>query len=150
MLKRGVTPLLMTIILVGFSVAVVTVVVVWSTGYVKEVKEKQGGVAGSRLDCATDIQIAVNNVQISGGSATVDVENLKENVDALFIIFRGGLGQDSVEVMDTLYEGDLKTFDVDFNIGKSGDVGEVDVIPRIKIAPGVYEACSGQHEVFEL
>lgn len=149
MLKRGVTPLLMTVILIGFAVSVTAVVMIWGTSYVKDIQEKQGGFASTKLSCSTDIQIAVDNAQVSGSSASVTVENLRQNIDSFYFIFRGGSGQDNVESLDMLYEGDLKTYNINFNSGFTGQVEEVDVIPRIKVASGVYESCSGQHEVYE-
>ncbi|MDO8628397.1 MAG: hypothetical protein Q7R56_01425 [Nanoarchaeota archaeon] len=150
MRKRGITPLIATVILLGFAIAIIIIVILFTTDYVKDLQEKQGAIAQSRLECATDISFSINNAEPSGASITITLENLKEFIDAFYIVVRNGQSQQTIELEEGLETATIKDFTIEYNPGSVGTPEEIDIIPRIKIAPGVYEACSGQHEVYEL
>jgi len=148
--KRGITPLIATILLVGFVVVIITIVLIWGTDFVKDIQEKQGGIATTGLECTIDIQIAINNIEQFGNTLEIEIENLGENVDSLIIIPRGDEGQDNIETYIQILSGRIEYIEIQYNAVKVGTLEEVDVIPRIGIVKGVHRACSKQHEVYEL
>ena len=150
MLKKGVSPLIATVLLIGFTIVIVTTVTLWNKTYVTELKQKQGSISSSKLDCLTDIAVTIKDLRISGSSFEVDVENLKQNVDSFLFIVRGDKGQDSVEVLQSLSASEIKTLTGEFNILQVGNPEAVDVIPKVFIGPGSYEPCSSKKVSYEV
>ncbi|HLD15325.1 MAG TPA: archaellin/type IV pilin N-terminal domain-containing protein [Candidatus Nanoarchaeia archaeon] len=150
MLKRGVSPLIATVLLIGFTIAVVATVTLWNRTYVTELKQKQGAISSSKLDCLTDIAVTIKGVSLSGSSLDVDVENLKNDVDGFVFVVRGSKGQNSLEVLEPLSASEVKTFTVEFNVFEVGTPEVVDVIPKVFIGPGIYEPCSSKKVSYEV
>ncbi|MDO8555547.1 MAG: hypothetical protein Q7R96_00040 [Nanoarchaeota archaeon] len=149
-IKRGITPLLATVILVGFAVVIVVLVMLWSSTYIEDIQEKQGGIAATRLSCATDISIAITDVQTFGNTLTITVENTNQAIDNFFVVIHGTEDQMTVTVDTAAPAGSITTLSAVYDQTRVGQINDIDIIPRIKIAGGVYESCSGQHETYEL
>ncbi len=147
--KRGITPLIATVVLVGFAVVIIALVVLWGTGYVKDLQEKEGSIAATKLGCSTDVGIALLGAEMSGDDILIEVENTREQIDGFYIVVRGDGWQDTLEVAEGVGPGEVKTIRASYDT-TLGDAEEVDVIPRLAVASGIYESCSGQHEVYEL
>lgn len=49
--KKGISPLIATVILIGFVVAIAAVVMLWGRGIVEETAEKQGEISQAKLAC---------------------------------------------------------------------------------------------------
>jgi len=65
-MKKGVSPLIATVLLIAFTVSIGSVVMNWGTGYVKEEQEKATVTSDVRLTCATDVNLKImemNNMQ---------------------------------------------------------------------------------------
>ena len=150
MKKRGITPLIATVILIGFAIAIIIIVILFTSNYVKDLQEKQGALAQTKYTCATDIGISIRNAQLSGGSITITIENLKQPIDNFYIVVRNRGSQETVELQEALATADIQDYTITYNPAIVGTPKEIDVIPRIEVAPTIYEACSGQHEVYEL
>ena len=148
--KRGITPLIATVILVGFAVAIIVLVMLWSSTYIKDIQEKQGSIAEARLNCATDISFNVQNIEQFGTQFAITLENMNQPIDSFFIVIRGDNDQQTVTVNTPLAATAITTLDAVYDETIVGQAQEIDIIPRIEIAGGVYESCSGQHEVYEL
>ncbi|HLC54978.1 MAG TPA: hypothetical protein VJJ75_00435 [Candidatus Nanoarchaeia archaeon] len=148
--KRGITPLIATVILVGFAIVILTLVLLWGTKYVRDLQEKEGEIAATKLSCSTGVGIALLSAELIGLDISIQVENTKEQIDGLYVVARGSAGQETMEVAEEIGPGEVKTIRVSYDSARVGTAEEVDVIPRLAVAPGIYESCSGQHEVYEL
>ena len=151
--KRGLSPLIATVLLVGFSVAIVALVIVWGTNYVKEVQEKEGGIAEGKLNCATDVEINILNVEkIADGQLDISVANVKNTVDGFVFRVNGNKGTDIVAVNTKIESAGTQTIQLNYDASATGDItsGSIEAIPRIRIGKGAYEACSNQLVKFKL
>ncbi|MDP4012171.1 MAG: hypothetical protein Q8R00_01010 [Candidatus Nanoarchaeia archaeon] len=142
MKKRGVSPLIATVLLIGFVVAAAGVAMLWTRGFVEEIQEKQGAQGGARLSCATDIQIGVREASFGSGIVQVTVENYKQRVDGFIFVVHGPGGTSSEESVTGVDAGGLNQIQVDYDTIKTGgNPQKVDVIPRIKLGKGAYQPC---------
>lgn len=151
--KRGISPLIATVILVGFAVAIIILVLLWGSKYIRDIQEKEGEIAATRLSCSTDVAFAILDVEAAGNDLSIQIENLREPLDSFYVIIRGpGNDQDTIEVTDdvVLATGEIKILRVTYDPARVETAKEVDIVPRLAVAPGVYESCSGQHETYEL
>ena len=133
--KRGITPLIATVILLGFTIAIVVIVILFSSNYIKDLQEKQGTIATTRLACATDISILIQDAVLSGSDITITLENTKETIDAFYVVVRNNFNkQQTIEVKETLPASMIQDYTITYNPGIVGIPTELDIIPRIKIS----------------
>ena len=129
--KKGVEPLITTVLVIGMVVAGSVIVFFWGEGFTEELIEKGAGVAISELNCVSDVKIDI----IRHDASTLTVENKgKGKIDAFTLIEDGGTPhKEYVEIEP----GDIAT--VDYFGG-----AKIVVIPELRIAKGVFQPCSGK------
>ncbi|MFH1455467.1 MAG: archaellin/type IV pilin N-terminal domain-containing protein [archaeon] len=143
MKKNGVSPLIATVLLIGFTVAIVSLLIIWGTNFLQETAEKEGAQAEGELNCQF-VDFTVTNVDISGDNFEITISNFNEDpIDAF--VFR---------IEDT--NGDYYPFQVYDSISGAGistiqavdtgltDYNTLQVIPRLEIANNVYVTCEDQ------
>lgn len=141
MKKRGISPLIATVLLIGFVVAAAAVVMIWTRGFVGELQEKEGGQSSARLSCATDVEIGVRDLTFGSGQMTVVVENKRGKVDGFIFVVQGATDSASVESATTLESGEIANIDFSYDSITVGQPDKVDIIPRLKLGKGVYQPC---------
>ena len=146
--KKGISPLIATVLLIGFTVAVAAVIIIWSRNFVKEKAEKEGVLSEKRLQCE-NVEIDVQS--INKNNREIVVENKGNEVLDGFIlrVVSGGVGADkiiqkieaakTVTIKTSLFEG-------------LGSNAKIDLIPALKPegtnAPLV--PCSNKHKVIKV
>ena len=75
--KKGISPLIATVLIIGFTVALAAVIMVWGQGFIKGMQEKTEAGADVQLVCAQDVSMSVSNVCEDGvtGNLKVTVKN---------------------------------------------------------------------------
>ena len=75
-MKKGISPLIATVLLIAFTVAVAGIISVWLTGFASTTTKTVGGQANIEIIC-TGGQISLSNLRFcsSGGNLTGDVSN---------------------------------------------------------------------------
>lgn len=97
MRKKGISPLISTVLLIGFSVALAAVVMTWGLDYIRGSTEKVGEKTEEYLRCS-DLAFEISAVDCSAGRVTVqnngelDIANvtLRLYVGPDITIFNGG------------------------------------------------------------
>lgn len=79
-MKKGISPLIATVLLIGFVVAIGAIVMLWGKGFVTERAEKSGELSKAQLDC-TQVNLKFLNL-VSGrvtfeNRGTVDINAFK-------------------------------------------------------------------------
>jgi flagellin-like protein len=64
--KKGIGPLITTVLLIGFVVAVATVAWVWHSGVVKEQAQKQSAVSQIQSSCTSEVGINILSADSNG------------------------------------------------------------------------------------
>lgn len=142
--KRGISPLIATVLLIGFVVAAFGVVMLWTRGFVEELQEKRGAEGTARLDCASDVEIGIRDLTFGGGQLTAVVENKRGRVDGFIFVVRGDTDSSSEEISTGIEPGGIANIDVAYDSVKVGQPDKIDVIPRLKLGKGVYQPCPDQ------
>lgn len=147
--KRGISPLIATVVLVGFVVSLVLIAMLWGKNYIEELAAKRGTLAEKQYACQ-NVEITAKSATIAGSQAKIVITNQKDQqVDKL--IFVGMKGQESlaqpVERYGTLDSLEITEYEVGFS---SGDVEKVKVIPGIKAGKNKYVTCSDKNIVVRL
>lgn len=149
--KKGVSPLVATTMLVGFTVAVVAMVVVWSRGYIEERAAKEEALANTKLKCET-VKFTVEEACPTGDQLDIKLKNLaNQQIDSWILRIKGKNGNVQATEQGLVVKG-LETKEL--NLGSESfsasyeTIGEgidsVEVIPAIKAGRNKYVPCSGQ------
>ncbi|MFC1723307.1 archaellin/type IV pilin N-terminal domain-containing protein [Nanoarchaeota archaeon] len=147
--KKGVSPLIATVLLIAFAVALGAVVMNWGRGYVEDTANTARERSDTEVKCASDVDIAVVDIDgtpqicynISGTTDYMEmiVENRKSTtVESLTVRMIGT----STRVPETYNLGDssnltankAKFFNVSYDAGTLGDIQQVKITPTIKVA----------------
>lgn len=94
--KKGISPLIATVLLIGFAVALAAVVMTWGLDFIKNTADATESQTQNTLICASDLSFVISDVNPSAGSVTVDNRG---QVDIKSIIFRiyGDSGVDTID-----------------------------------------------------
>lgn len=145
--KKAISPLIATVLLIGFTVALATVVMLWAKGYITERAEKEGALSEKQLEC-TYIDMTVNKAVLSGNVLSLELENKAEkSIDGIIVrtledeskVFKKVIGLGPFEVRN-------------INIENIGAIDRVDVIPALKPegAGAPFVPCSEKHKVVKI
>ncbi|MDP2907385.1 MAG: hypothetical protein Q8O03_05585 [Nanoarchaeota archaeon] len=62
MKKKGISPLIATVLIIGFTVALAAIIITWSTGFTKKMQEQTEQTANTQVICATDVIFSIESV----------------------------------------------------------------------------------------
>jgi flagellin-like protein len=146
--KRGISPLIATVLLIGFVVALALIVLLWGKNYIEELAAKRGMIAQKQQECQM-VEFTVKSIaEPSGSKVAMVVENSKDKTIDKFI-FRGLTAKsksDVVEEIDRLGGLEIKQYQPEFTIGfGSGGIEKIEIIPALKAGGSKYVPCSDKH-----
>jgi flagellin-like protein len=72
--KRGISPLIATVILIGFVIAVAAVIFFWGKSYIVETAQKEGALSETKLKC-NDVKFEVLSDATEIFSGNLELEN---------------------------------------------------------------------------
>ena len=144
MFKRGISPLIATVLIIGFTVALAAIIMTWGTTFSKGMQKSTEATTEEQLACAQDVQIDLSGACIDGvtgvkltvkNDGSKDIQNISarfyvsgDNVVPLYLpgasLPLPAYGIKSVTLSPTGFTG----AGIDFN-----DVTLVEVIPVIKV-----------------
>ena len=106
--KRGISPLIATVLLIGFAVALAAVVMTWGLDFIKSTADTTEQQTENTLTCATELSFAISNVNSNTGTVTVDNRG---QVDINSLAFRvyGGSGVITNVTTETIAKFEVKT-----------------------------------------
>ena len=153
--KKGVSPLIATVLLIAFAVALGAVIMNWGRGFVQDRTADVEETTEIETGCALDVQLKVSEISgvpqlCYGGSSTegyveftLDNQGRKD-VEEIGIVIGGAksIYQNSTLNNSLIIAGGAHYRNLSFNFDTYGDVKYVRFIPKIKIS-GVTTSCSG-------
>ena len=77
--KKGISPLIATVLLIGFTVALAAVVITWGSGFVNRITTSTDTSSTNSFACTNDLDFQINKVNC-GNSGSVLIDN-RGNVD---------------------------------------------------------------------
>lgn len=90
-MKRGISPLIATVLIIGFVIVLALVVVTWGGGFIKSTTKETGETALKQIDCLQDINIDISSACDNYGSVVVNVVNNGET-DILKFLVKTNIG----------------------------------------------------------
>lgn len=142
--KKGISPLVATILLIGFVIAIIMLVILWGRGYVEELAQKRGLLAEKQQQC-TNVDLTAVKAERLGEQVKVVLKN-QGSLTINKFVFRvvGGETGEGFESRIPLRGLEVKEYIVVFSESEFPDVNNVDVIPHLQVALGHYVPCSKQ------
>lgn len=149
-LKKGISPLIATVLLIGFTIIIIALVIFWSQTFVRETAEKEGELSALKLQCEQQVDINIMSASQSGGNLLIEVENtgLTEIKGFQFRIINNKGEADSKDSFENVPVGSIKRITAE----GAAFASELDMIPALRPegrgAPLV--PCTNQHKVLDI
>lgn len=147
--KRGISPLISTVLLVGFVVALLIIVMLWGKSYVQEIMQKRGALAEKQSECI-DVKISVTSLTTNPNLFRIVITNEKDRDIGKFTFRVMGDKDEVSESFTELESLAVKEYEVPFSEDTVGAVKSVDIIPWLKVVRGHYVPCSKQHIIAKI
>ena len=140
--KKGISPLIATVLLIGFVIAIILIVLLWGKNYIEELAQKRGALAEKQQEC-TKVDLTIAKACWRGTTAEVAIRN-KASIPVHKFVFRavGKVGE-PVEKNEKLGSLETKAYNLEFS-SEIGKINTMDIIPYLKVAFGRYIPCSKQ------
>jgi len=136
-MKRGISPLLSAVILIGLAISVLTYIFFFSTSFFQSESIKTGEESEKRLAVLRDdVKIYVDSVNFGDGDAvTDDVELRIENLGAAKItgfkfIVHGSNGNQIIDKDFIIENFDKELITFSYNSASVGEVEKIEIIPE--------------------
>jgi len=128
--KKGISPLIATVLLISFTVGIVSLVMIWGRTYVTEKTEQQGISADASMSCV-NMKITVDkSCRTDDNTVLLTIRNLNsENIDAF--IFRSDTVDIVVEHNEPL--AGFTTSDITASETNIGKLSTLDIVPQKKL-----------------
>ena len=128
--KRGISPLIATILLIAFVVVIALLVWFWYSDLLEEYRTKEGQQIQSEFTCASDVEISANLVDCTTNSISFNLKN-KGSIELIsfYIVGTDDLGnKNSITSEINLAPGATLNTGAIFD-EMVGNLEEVDIIP---------------------
>lgn len=153
--KKGVSPLIATVLLIAFAVALGAVVMNWGTNFVKEQTQKTEDTTNTKLGCALRVSLKISEIDSTpqlcygGGGEAGYIEMRLDNNDettaigALSVSVGGEKGVYNNESINTTIPIGLSAFvNLSYSYASYGKIKTVKIVPQIRIG-GTLVSCGG-------
>ncbi|MBI2499027.1 hypothetical protein HYV88_02185 [Candidatus Woesearchaeota archaeon] len=114
--EKGITPLIATVLLIGFTVALAAVIITWGGSFVDSMTKRTTQTTDVTLKCVTELKFSISRVLCDGANQghikSVTVEN-NGNLDIIELTLRASPGD----------EGDVKADKLDLSTSPLGSFG---------------------------
>lgn len=141
--KKGISPMVATILLIGFVIAIILLVFLWGKNYIEELAEKRGLLAEKQQEC-TRVSLGVVKACWSGGSGEIVIKNQADIPIHKFVFSAVGAAGEPSEVTSKLGGLETKSYPFTYDEASVGVPNNVDIIPHLRVAIGHYVPCSKQ------
>jgi len=141
-MKRGISPLVASVLLIGFVVILAAVVMNWGGSFIRNTTEQTGETSEAQLGCISNVNLEVNNVCLLGKKIRFSINNKGEDtVDSFnFRVFNNN--QVDLSEGGSLTGFTANNYKANFsNLPK--DITKLEIIPKININGDVV-ACPAQ------
>jgi flagellin-like protein len=140
--KRGISPLIATVMLIGFVIAVSSIVFLWGQGYIQERAEKEGKLAEKKLECES-VDFTVTQAIRTAGLVDLVLKNKKSDKLGKFTFRVVGRETQTIDDATPLDGLAIQKYNIAFAEDVIGTrIKEVDIIPWLKVARGYFIPCS--------
>ncbi len=161
--KKGLSPLIATVLLIGITISLAALVMVWGQALFKQTTEDTGKSAQAEINCISKVQVDILNASCVGfvSPMNIIVDNKNEepvhgfivriyrvggNVETITLSPAGGCTGGCTLPLDAF---NARTYAIPYSTLPNG-ITKVDVIPQIKLDDGTLRACGQKIDTFTL
>lgn len=155
MQKKGISPLIATVLLIGSTIALAALVMVWAQDLFRDITKDENIRTQLLLKCNTEVKVSIpTQVKCVDPQLEVVIDNQNE-ADIHGFIFRVFKGEDEVQSIEQdsnnfpnypLNAFTRNKYLVDVQDGTMG-VTKLEIIPKIKMDNGEIKTCAQNKEV---
>ena len=130
--KKAISPLIATVLIIGFTVALAAIVMTWGNNFVKTTQETTGRTVQKQIICTEDVRLDIKGITLLDDKINLKIENSgTKDIDRITVRFYGSDGTENVETASGLESLEIKTFEIGFNSTKIGTITKIDAFPII-------------------
>jgi len=139
--RKGLSPLIATVLIIGFTVALAVVIITWGAGLTKNIQGNVEQSALKQIHCSSDVALDIKYAKVLGNKSSILMDNKGIKITKLIFRFFGANGTDVVETDSGIDAYGIKSFQVAPNLEKTGKISEIEVLPAV-IYNGEEVVCS--------
>ncbi|MFP4656429.1 MAG: archaellin/type IV pilin N-terminal domain-containing protein [Candidatus Woesearchaeota archaeon] len=158
--KKGISPLIATVLLIAFAVALGAVVMNWGRAYVEDTARETGVTSDTRIACSQNVNVQLVHV---GGSPRICYNDDDKQVEITIqnrgsvnlegfvfnILGTEGSGENH-DYNTSLSRSGIERFELPYDSSEHGQVEFVQVVPKIMVSgSNVPAQCSDYGEQWE-
>ena len=134
MKKRGISPLIATVLLIGFTIALAVIIFVWVQTFTEERVGKTGEIVEAEVVCSTAVELGIEKACVDSSGVHFIIENRKGNDVRGFVIRLENDAGDQSEVTDVnqLIKG-LEVGSVDVQTQTLAVPASAFIVPKLSI-----------------
>ena len=139
--KKGISPLIATVLLVGFVVVIAASIWMWYGGVVTEHIQKQSALNQIKKDCVS-VDLSLKSAELQNNKIKVDIENSgSQAIQGVLLIERCDGKSYTVDESILLEPGESQTITIAQRCSDEPD--SIDVVPAL-VRQGVRDYCTGK------
>lgn len=152
--KRGISPLIATVLVLGFTVSLAAVVMVWGTGFAQRMQTSTEEAAGKQVTCSQSVMFDLRDVTFKGSELATAITLFLENsgnvkIDGFSAKLYGSDSIQNVEITSGLNVGGLANLEANYNLPQTGLIQKVEVSPIINLG-GEKVTCANNYVAQEI
>ncbi|MBI2670861.1 hypothetical protein HYX18_02700 [Candidatus Woesearchaeota archaeon] len=145
--KKAISPLIATVLLIGFAIAIAILVWFWYGNIIKEQAEKTGASASGKLACASEVKYTIKSscYNQNENQILIQIENKGTTIDDLRISVQGSLNTKIISTGTVISATETKQVNAPYNTVEIGTLQKVTIIPVV-IRDNAPTACSDKKQ----
>lgn len=147
--KKGISPLIATVLILGFTVALAAVIMTWGQSFTRQIQESTTQQTNVQLTCATDVIYDISNAcYINDTALKLTVKN---DANKQIEKFQVRIFRTASDVETTTIDKSLGAFSIDtpevITTGNATLTKQIELIPIVDIS-GQTVTCSANIDAF--
>lgn len=146
--KKGISPLIATVLILGFTIALAAVIMTWGKGLMDDIKERMGKKTDIELTCANDVAYEIGNVCYINDTAlkiTIKNEANKQIEKFQVRVYWSDSDMDTTSITSAWGSFAMKTTDIIMN--RADEAKKIELMPDVNIN-GQTVTCATNKETF--
>lgn len=149
--KKGISPLIATVLILGFTVALAAMIMTWGTGFTRQMQEQTEETSNIQVTCATDVAFDVKSVcetAVDGVYKITIANNGNLNIDSFMVRYYESAGDATQQSVP--FSGGIPKFGIESDetvTSGQTSVKMIEAIPVITVG-GKSITCSSNIDSF--
>jgi len=138
MQKRGISPLIATVLIIGFTIVLAAIIFIWSSNFFNELQENQK-TAQKELSC-TDVKLEIKKACTENAYLNLLVENKgAKDIKAELFRIKGNLNTEIINKTDIISQFGTRNFNLIYNPFITSTLNKIELFPSIDYNNELYQ-----------